>query len=77
MFPAARAFLPLGDYRWVFDKACKAGGIMDLVPHALRHTTASLAIISAGANIKVLQRLLRHATAAMTLDAAATCSVMT
>ncbi len=50
---------------------------MDLVPHALRHTTASLAIISAGANIKVLQRLLRHATAAMTLDAAATCSVMT
>ena len=73
MFLAARAFLPLGDYRWVFDKACKAGGIMDLVPHTLRHTTASLAIISAGANIKVLQRLLRHATAAMTLDAAATC----
>ena len=31
------------------------------------HTTASLAI-SAGANVKVVQRLLGHATAAMTLD---------
>jgi integrase len=38
-----------------------------LVPHGLRHTTASLAI-SAGANVKVVQRLLGHATAAMTLD---------
>jgi integrase len=33
----------------------------------LRHTTASLAI-SAGANVKVVQRMLGHATAAMTLD---------
>jgi integrase len=31
------------------------------------HTTASLAI-SAGANVKVVQRMLGHATAAMTLD---------
>jgi integrase len=38
-----------------------------LVPHGLRHTTASLAI-SAGANVKVVQRMLGHATAAMTLD---------
>lgn len=36
-------------------------------PHALRHTCASLAI-SAGANVKVVQRMLGHATAAMTLD---------
>jgi len=36
-------------------------------PHGLRHTTASLAI-SAGANVKVVQRMLGHATAAMTLD---------
>ena len=42
-------------------------GIEGLVPHGLRHTTASLAI-SAGANVKVVQRLLGHATAAMTLD---------
>jgi integrase len=33
----------------------------------LRHTTASRAI-SAGANVKVMQRMLGHATAAMTLD---------
>ena len=35
--------------------------------HALRHTAASLAI-SAGANVKVVQRMLGHAKAAMTLD---------
>lgn len=36
--------------------------------HDLRHTAASLAI-SAGANIKVIQKMLGHASAAMTLDA--------
>jgi integrase len=35
--------------------------------HALRHTAPSLAI-SAGANPKVVQRMLGHASAAMTLD---------
>lgn len=35
--------------------------------HALRHTAASLAI-SAGANVKVVQRMLGHSSAAMTLD---------
>lgn len=35
--------------------------------HPLRHTAASLAI-SAGANVKVVQRMLGHASAAMTLD---------
>lgn len=38
-----------------------------LTPHGLRHTTASLAI-SAGANVKVVQRLMGHASATMTLD---------
>lgn len=38
-----------------------------LTPHDLRHTAASFAI-SAGANVKVLQRMLGHASAAMTLD---------
>ena len=36
-------------------------------PHELRHTAASLAI-SAGANVKAVQRMLGHASAAMTLD---------
>lgn len=36
-------------------------------PHSLRHTAASLAI-SAGANVKAVQRMLGHASAAMTLD---------
>jgi integrase len=60
-------YLPVGEYRWVFDHACEEVGIKGLVPHGLRHTTASLAI-SAGANVKVVQRMLGHATAAMTLD---------
>ena len=38
--------------------------------HDLRHTAASLAI-SAGANPKVVQRMLGHASAAMTLDVCA------
>ena len=38
-----------------------------ITPHDLRHTCASLAI-SAGANVKVVQRMLGHATAVMTLD---------
>ncbi|TFD54101.1 hypothetical protein E3T46_01715 [Cryobacterium sp. Hh11] len=38
-----------------------------VTPHALRHTTASLAV-SAGTNVKALQRMLDHASAAMTLD---------
>jgi integrase len=68
VFPGRNGgYLSLGEYRWAFDKGCKAVGIEGLVPHGLRHTTASLAI-SAGANVKVVQRLLGHATAAMTLD---------
>ncbi|WP_104183586.1 tyrosine-type recombinase/integrase [Mycobacterium avium] len=38
-----------------------------ITAHALRHTAASLAV-SAGANVKVIQRMLGHASAAMTLD---------
>ena len=68
VFPSRKGgYLTLGEYRWAFDNACKAVGIEGLVPHGLRHTTASLAI-SAGANVKVVQRLLGHATAAMMLD---------
>ena len=36
-------------------------------PHDLRHTAASLTI-SAGANVKAVQRMLGHASASMTLD---------
>lgn len=38
-----------------------------MTPHDLRHTAASLAV-SAGANVKAVQRMLGHASAAMTLD---------
>jgi integrase len=43
------------------------GTIPTITPHDLRHTAASLAI-SAGANVKAVQRMLGHASAAMTLD---------
>jgi integrase len=38
-----------------------------ITAHDLRHTAASLAI-SAGGNVKVVQRMLGHTSAAMTLD---------
>ena len=38
-----------------------------ITPHDLRHTAASLAI-SAGANVKAVQRMLGHAKASMTLN---------
>jgi integrase len=38
-----------------------------ITPHDLRRTAASLAI-SAGANVKAVQRMLGHAKASMTLD---------
>lgn len=67
VFPGRNGYLTVDEYRIAFDRGCKAVGITGLVPHGLRHTAASLAI-SAGANVKVVQRLLGHASAAMTLD---------
>jgi integrase len=43
------------------------GSFPCVTAHDLRHTAASLAI-HAGANVKVVQRMLGHASAAMTLD---------
>jgi integrase len=56
----------------VFAPAVKACQKADdtfpaIAPHDLRHTAASLAV-SAGANVKALQRMLGHARASMTLD---------
>lgn len=53
--------------RDVFDLAALEAGLEGLTPHELRHTAASLAV-SAGANVKAVQRMLGHASAAMTLD---------
>jgi integrase len=50
-----------------FDSAAEAIGEKGLTPHELRHTAASLAV-SAGANVKAVQRMLGHKSAAMTLD---------
>ena len=43
-------------------------------PHDLRHTAASLAI-SAGANVKAVQRMLGHAPASMRSTPTPTCSM--
>jgi integrase len=53
--------------RDVFGPAAGASGLDGLVPHALRHTAASLAI-AAGADVKVVQQMLGHKSATMTLD---------
>jgi integrase len=50
-----------------FIKAVAESGIPPTTPHDLRHTAASLAV-SAGANVKAVQKMLGHASAAMTLD---------
>jgi integrase len=55
-----------------FARAVDASRLVDptfpkVTIHDLRHTAASLAI-SAGANVKAVQRMLGHASAAMTLD---------
>lgn len=50
-----------------FIKAVAESGVPHTTPHDLRHTAASLAV-SAGANVKAVQKMLGHASAAMTLD---------
>jgi len=51
----------------LFAKAVAESKIPRTTPHDLRHTAASLAV-SAGANVKAVQKMLGHASAAMTLD---------
>lgn len=61
---------PLDNSNWrrnVFDPAVDAADVAPFTPHNLRDTAASLAV-SAGANVKAVQRMLGHASAAMTLD---------
>lgn len=55
-----------GSRSW-FKTALKGSGLDPMTLHDLRHTAASLSI-SAGANVKAVQRMLGHASAAMTLD---------
>ena len=50
-----------------WDRALAEADLPPMTIHDLRHTAASLAI-SAGANVKAVQRMLGHASAAMTLD---------
>ncbi|GAA4163824.1 tyrosine-type recombinase/integrase [Gryllotalpicola daejeonensis] len=50
-----------------WDRALADADLSPMTIHDLRHTAASLAI-SAGANVKAVQRMLGHASAAMTLD---------
>ena len=52
----------------VWKPACEASGMPDgLRIHDLRHTAASLAV-SAGGNVKAVQRMLGHSTATLTMD---------
>ena len=74
LFPApAGGILHSGNFRSrvfypALERAMKNDPTLPRVTiHDLRHTAASLAI-SAGANIKAVQRMLGHASAAMTLD---------
>jgi len=64
---------PLGDYvRAIkaFRRACKAAGLVGVVPHDLRHTFAVHAVQN-GVPLPRLQKLLGHATPAMVMRYAA------
>lgn len=50
-----------------FAGAVKRSGVPRITPHDLRHSAASFAV-SAGANVKAVQKMLGHSSAAMTLD---------
>lgn len=50
-----------------FAGAVKRAGIPRITPHDLRHSAASFAV-SAGADVKAVQKMLGHSSAAMTLD---------
>lgn len=50
-----------------WDAAVETSKVPEMTIHDLRHTAASLAI-SAGANVKAVQKMLGHSSAAMTLD---------
>ncbi|WP_235835715.1 MULTISPECIES: tyrosine-type recombinase/integrase [Arthrobacter] len=50
-----------------FAGAVKRAGVPRITPHDLRHSAASFAV-SAGANVKAVQRMPGHSSAAMTLD---------
>jgi integrase len=66
--PRAALLRVRGARRAWFDRAVEASGMPEgFHPHELRHTAASLAV-SAGANVKAVQRMLGHAKASMTLD---------
>lgn len=69
LFPAARG-------GWLRNRVFRRGWLNEaaiaideegLTPHEFRHTAASLAV-SAGANVKAVQKMLGHASAAVTLD---------
>lgn len=55
-----------GSRSW-FKTALSEAGLEPMTLHDLRHTAASMSI-SAGADVKAVQRMLGHASAAMTLD---------
>ena len=62
---------PLRESHWKrsvgWRAARVAAGVPDMRVHDLRHTAASL-WLAAGADPKVVQRVLGHATASMTMD---------
>lgn len=59
--------LRASNLRLHFDMAALAVGQAGLHIHDLRHTAATLAV-SAGANVKSVQRMLGHSSASLTLD---------
>ncbi|WP_205754590.1 tyrosine-type recombinase/integrase [Pseudarthrobacter sp. NamB4] len=50
-----------------FGFSIRRAGVPRITPHDLRHSAASFAV-SAGAEVKVVQKMLGHSSAALTLN---------
>ena len=66
LYGAADVAMENSKHSW-FTNALRSADLEYMTLHDLRHTAASLAV-SAGANVKAVQKMLGHASAAMTLD---------
>ena len=59
--------MPLDYFRWRFDKACIAAGLIDVTPKTLRHTAGSLAL-AAGATIVTVSKMMGHKDVTTTMN---------
>ena len=66
VFPSPKTKLPFKDIWPVFQKVCKKAGIKDLRFHDLRHSAATIMVMS-GVDLVTVSQILGHSTIQMTM----------